>query len=371
MKPARFVTEREAIRGFFLPDLCTAGAVFLLVLVAELMVCVMVLAETGVFGIDWHKLALVSLFVQWIVLTSAAMMCKLRPLMSRLPVPVAIIAMLFVVQMVTLFFTLAGYYCISSISIALLQPWPIFRNLLVALIVSGMVMRYFYLAQELKQKQEAELQARIQALQSRIRPHFLFNSMNIIASLIPVAPERAEQAVEDLCDLFRASLREAGEQVSLKEEIGLCKRYIRIEQQRFGDRLGIMWELDNMPASLKVPRLSLQPLLENAICHGIQCLPEGGTIEVRLHRNSSHAMIEVINPVPEEPDQMAAIEGSHLALDNITDRLQAHYGNQASLHTMNYERGGRPYFIAQIAFPLPFQDKTRAITDHNQERHGA
>ncbi len=356
---ASTVSDRDAFRDFFLPDLCTARAVFLLVLVAELMVFVMVLAETGVLGLDWRKLALVSLFVQWIVLTSAAMMCKLRPLMSRVPVPVAIFVMLVLVQGVTLFFTLAGYYFTSSVSIALLQPWPIFRNLLIALIVSGMVMRYFYLAQELKQKQQAELTARIQALQSRIRPHFLFNSMNIIASLIPIAPQRAEQAVEDLCDLFRASLSEASEQVLLKEEIGLCKRYVRIEQQRFGERLKVCWELGELPQSLKVPRLSLQPLLENAICHGIQCLPEGGTIEVRLQRDEHHIVLEVVNPVPDEVDKLAVIEGSHLALGNITDRLQAHYGNQASLQTMNCERDGKPYFIAQLAFPLPFPEITR------------
>ncbi len=111
------------------------------------------------------------------------------------------------------------------------------KQLGIACIIAGMVLRYFYVQQQLREQEQSELQSRIQALQSRIRPHFLFNSMNIIASLISVDPETAESVVEDLSELFRASLNDAGNQVLLTEELELCERYVRIEQLRLGDRL--------------------------------------------------------------------------------------------------------------------------------------
>src|SRR5690606_15741716 len=127
-----------------------------------------------------------------------------------------------------------------------------------------------YLTQQLRLRQKAELEARIQALQSRIRPHFLFNSMNSIASLIGIDPQAAEAAVEDLSGLFRASLGQSSAEVSLDDEFELCRRYLRMEQLRLGERLRVRWDVDAVPTTLPIPALSLQPLLENAIYHGIQ-----------------------------------------------------------------------------------------------------
>ena len=143
-------------------------------------------------------------------------------------------------------------------------------------------LRYNYIQRSLHTREESELHARIQALQSRIRPHFLFNSMNIIASLIPVDPDVAETVVEDLSELFRASLQEEGSEVSIEEELALCRRYTRIEYLRLGERLNIEWQIEDAVESVKIPLLTLQPLLENAIYHGIQPMPEGGTITVSL-----------------------------------------------------------------------------------------
>ena len=143
-------------------------------------------------------------------------------------------------------------------------------------------LRYNYVRRSLQRREESELHARIQALQSRIRPHFLFNSMNIIASLIPVDPAAAETVVEDLSELFRASLQEEGSEVSIDDELALCRRYMRIEFLRLGKRLNINWQIEVVTDSVRIPLLTLQPLLENAVYHGIQPLPEGGTITVSI-----------------------------------------------------------------------------------------
>ena len=123
-----------------------------------------------------------------------------------------------------------------------------------------MVLRWFYLQQQLQNREQAALKSRIQALQSRIRPHFLFNSMNSIASLIDIDPEAAEKMVVDLSELFRASLMEPG-LVSIEDEIALCKQFVSIEQTRLGPRLAVEWNVDLSEGSFKIPSLMLQPLI--------------------------------------------------------------------------------------------------------------
>jgi two-component system sensor histidine kinase AlgZ len=191
-------------------------------------------------------------------------------------------------------------------------------------------LRYFYVQQQLRVQEQSELRSRIQALQSRIRPHFLFNSMNIIASLIESDPKTAESVVEDLSELFRASLNEAGSQVPLSEELALCERYVRIESLRLGERLSVDWQMEPVPAGVRIPLLTLQPLLENAIYHGIQPLPEGGTIGVRLWQEQSHVNVEISNPVADRP---ATTEGNRMAMENTRSRLGALYGTRAELVT--------------------------------------
>ena len=193
-----------------------------------------------------------------------------------------------------------------------------------------MVLRYFYVQQQLREQEQSELQARIQALQSRIRPHFLFNSMNIIASLISVDPETAESVVEDLSELFRASLNDAGNQVLLTEELELCERYVRIEQLRLGDRLRLAWDIGEYPDATKIPLLTLQPLLENAIYHGIQPLPDGGTIAVTLRYDRNVVSVRITNPLP-SAEYRAQTQGNKMAVNNIRSRLNVLYNDAAEL----------------------------------------
>ena len=219
-------------------------------------------------------------------------------------------------------------------------------QLTIAGILGGLVLRYFYVQQRLRIQEQAELQSRIQALQSRIRPHFLFNSMNIIASLIATDPETAETVVEDLSELFRASLNDAGNQVPIDDELDLCQRYIRIEALRLGDRLKLEWHIQKPTTPVKIPLLTLQPLLENAIYHGIQPLPEGGTIAVALTYVDDIVEITITNPLP-APGRRHESEGNRMALQNIRSRLSVLYGDRADLTTQVDEDS----FVTCLKFP--------------------
>ena len=154
------------------------------------------------------------------------------------------------------------------------------RNLLVAVVLAGIVLRYFYLQQQLRLQEQLELQARLDSLRSRIRPHFLFNTLNSIASLIMSRPAAAEQAVEDLAELFRVSLQESHRTTTVADELRLCELYLGIEQLRLGDRLQVQWQVQVEAREQPMPSLLLQPLVENAIYHGLFPAAAGGIIRI-------------------------------------------------------------------------------------------
>jgi two-component system sensor histidine kinase AlgZ len=209
--------------------------------------------------------------------------------------------------------------------------WWLLRNLLVAVVLAGIVLRYFYLQQQLRLQEKLELQSRLDSLRARIRPHFLFNTLNSIASLIMSRPEAAEQAVEDLSELFRVSLRENQRQTTVADELHLCELYLGIEQLRLGGRLQVEWQVDSAARSEPMPSLILQPLVENAVYHGISQLSGGGTIRVAVTRAGSEIVVCVENPVP---SQSIHTEGHHMALANIEQRLQALYGPGSQLQVL-------------------------------------
>jgi two-component system sensor histidine kinase AlgZ len=201
----------------FLPDLCSSQSVFLLVLVAELLAVLLTISgSSGLQHFNWDKLALISVQVQWIVVFSAVALCRLRFWLGRQAHLRAGVASYALVLGITFVLCSAGQWIIYGASgMAFVgdhefnfDGWLLLNNMVIAAILSGILLRYLYLQQQLRNQQQAEMQARIQALQSRIRPHFLFNSMNSIASLIATDPDTAERVVEDLSELFRASLAE-------------------------------------------------------------------------------------------------------------------------------------------------------------------
>lgn len=313
---------------FYVPDLCRVRSVFLLLITSELMVLVLSIVQAQGGWIDWNYFGLLSLFVQWAVLTSAALICLLRSRLARLSTTRATLAMITIV--------LADVLAFSLFADNVLHPQPgvidwqaIAKKLLLALLIGLMVLRYFYLQYHWQQQREAEMQARLTALQARIHPHFLFNSMNTIASLIAVNPERAEDAVLDLSELFRASLRSGDRLIPLRDELDLCRRYLDIEALRLGERLKLEWHIAPDLGTQAIPPLTLQPLLENAIYHGIQPRPEGGTVTLDASRRGQFVYVMVQNPRPDAANRHH--DGNRMALANIQSRLLALFGDQAVL----------------------------------------
>ncbi|MCG8670572.1 MAG: sensor histidine kinase [Pseudomonadales bacterium] len=347
-------TETED--SFFLPDLCAIQPVFLLILVSELFSIVLVLASSSLSAFNWEQLALVSLFVQWVALTSAAVLCQLRPFLRRLDQTKAVAISYLIIPFNTWIVSWISYQVLARVEF---EPVGFFddailTNVLIAAIIGGLVIRYFYLQAQLIARKQSALVNRIQALQSRIRPHFLFNSMNIIASLISVDPETAEEVVEDLSHLFRASLNEVGNQVPFKDELNLCKRYLRIEQLRLGDRLQVHWDTRQVPDGLKIPMLTLQPLLENAILHGVQPLEDGGLIEI--HGSYQHGVFElkIANPYTEQNQGTTTqrFQGNRIALENIRNRLNVLYGDRAKLTSYSENN----LYITRLTYPYELRE---------------
>ena len=332
-------------KPFIVPELCNVAAISLVVLFGELLVLVLLFAGGEV---SWIRLALMSLFVQWVALTSAGLLCATRRWLSRLGLATGALTAFALVILVTLSVGITSAWLLGGGASAANINWQtIAGQLVIAGIITALTLRYFYVQQQLRAQEQSELESRIQALQSRIRPHFLFNSMNIIASLIATDPETAESVVEDLSELFRASLNEAGNQVPLADELDLCERYVRIEGLRLGDRLKLDWQVETPPSSVKIPLLTLQPLLENAIYHGIQPLPEGGTIAVRLTFDEQRVSVEIRNPVPPETHRSQS-QGNQMALTNIRSRLNVLYGPRAELTTVQSEE----VYVTTLSYPI-------------------
>jgi len=190
----------------------------------------------------------------------------------------------------------------------------------------------------------AETTARLAELQSRIRPHFLFNTLNTALTLVRLDPAKAEGVLEDLAELFRVAIAESAESVSLGEEVDLAQRYLDIEQIRFGSRLHVTWELDPQAASARVPPLLLQPLVENAVRHGVEPSPEGGVIRVRTKVKLGRAVLSIANSVPKEPSR----PGHGMALKNVRERLRLMHDVAAQFEM----RKDEDVFRVQIVVPL-------------------
>ena len=194
------------------------------------------------------------------------------------------------------------------------------RTFAISAIVIALGMRYLYISSEWRRSIVLEAQARISALQALIRPHFLFNSMNTIASLTRSDPARAEEAVEDLSDLLRANLGKSGERSSLKQEIETATTYQRIEKLRLGDRLTVRWDIEALPMQAQIPSLTIQPLLENAIYHGIELLADGGEVTVSGEADGEQLRIRISNPVA--VGKKRSTGGNNMALSNIRQRFE-------------------------------------------------
>ena len=196
------------------------------------------------------------------------------------------------------------------------------------LALAGLLLGYFRLRDQTLSP--ALTEARLQALQARIRPHFLFNSLNAVLSLVRAEPRRAERALENLAELFRVLMADNRQLAPVSSEVALCKQYLELESLRLGERLQVVWHIDNMPADALIPPLVLQPLVENAVYHGIEPASQPGEIRINIYHSDGQLHMVISNPYQREGRHHG---GNKMALGNIKSRLMLHFDVEASLKT--------------------------------------
>jgi len=329
----------------FLPDFCGLRIVFSVMVIAELLALVLVLAPAHGTADRWVNVGLVSLYVQWVALTGTAALCLARGRLARLAdVPAATAAYLLLL-LATLLVSGAALLLASALQIDpfLAHGWRdgfLWRSLAIGAVVAALSLRYFYVRHLWQRQVLAESRAKLDALQARIRPHFLFNSLNTVASLTHDRPELAEATIEDLADLFRATLGDSTEGVTLGVELDLAQRYLNIERLRLGDRLQVEWDQAALDLVARLPALTIQPLLENAVYHGIEPRPEGGLIRLYGRRDGNDNLLEISNPLPAV--STASPSGKSMALENVSQRLVGFFGRSDLLE---YEASGESFHV--------------------------
>lgn len=342
----------------FLPDFCSARMAFVVIILAELLAIILTLA-TAKFSRDYYfDLAIYSLVIQIIALSCSASLCLSRRILNQLSefwTATLSYSLLLLISflVIQIFWWLMHHYdYLTAVSESHIDYT--LRCMGISAISSALALRYFYIQHQLRKQIESESKARIEALQARIRPHFLFNCMNTIASLTRKDPGLAEEAVENLADLFRASLQDGGHISTLGKELELCRQYLNIEHHRFGERLKCNWLTDNLPLDTRIPPLTLQPILENAIYHGIEPLAEGATIEIRGEIIDQLAQITISNPLAKNRNNEHH-DGNHLAQENIRQRLLVHYNRNDLFEIREHEQN----YCVIIRVPLEYEHTDR------------
>lgn len=334
-----------------LPDFCSLPTLFALLVVGTITACLMWLAPGGELRL--RSLSVGVLYTAWLSVLLTVVLCKARPVMQRLPgmLPYAGI---WLTLMVMVGVTSVALGWIDHNLGSNLTPVSTARFVRDTLLATGLLgaalLRYFYVVAQWQARVEAVAQAQVAALQARIRPHFLFNSMNAVAALIRVDPDAAERTVENLAELFRAALGSEGSTPgTLGEEWRLVDQYLEIESLRLGSRLRVERDIDT-PEALPMPRLLLQPLVENAIRHGIQPLRQGGVLRLGGRRLEHGVVVTVDNPLSDAP----GTPGTGHGLRSVRERVRLLFGERAVVKAEAHD--GRfvvTLFLPEVASARP------------------
>lgn len=339
----------------YLPDFCAAGTLFIVVLVAELVAIVLTIAALTPESQFLVELSKTSFFVLWISLPGTALMCLIKNHLESAGRTRAFVISFLVLEIMCVALAEGAWQITriygQSLIIHDLHSTFIFKTFAISSIVIALAMRYLYISSEWRRSIVIEAQSRIGALQALIRPHFLFNSMNTIASLTRTDPRKAEEAVEDLSDLFRANLSSSGSRASLKQEFEIAAIYQRIEKLRLGERLTVRWDIAALPMRARIPSLTIQPLLENAIHHGVELLPDGGEVSITGGRDENDLSVIISNPIA--AGKRRAKDGNNMAMSNIRQRFELAYGNKASVDVDELV----DRFVVTLRFPLEEDDR--------------
>ncbi|HSI28826.1 MAG: sensor histidine kinase [Methylophilus sp.] len=276
---------------------------------------------------------------QWLppLLLTMGALTLLYPFIILLPYRIGLAAIMTLALALTLLCSYGYQLWISPLSTAQYLQ-------IVLLCLGDVALCLYYLDLLQRAYSPAIAEARLQALQARIRPHFLFNSLNAVLSLIRSQPQRAETALEDMAELFRVLMADNRALVPLAQEIALCQQYLSIEKLRLDERLNCEWHMAEIPMNIMIPPLILQPLVENAVYHGIESLAEGGKIVINIRADAKELLLRISNPLSARPDKSG---GNKMALKNIRERLRLHYDLEARLK--QYETQGQ--YVVEITIP--------------------
>lgn len=333
-----------------IPDCCNIGVVFRALLAVNAAALAVSLTRSAGWKVGLFDFVEASMMIELACLWSLFALCGARQLMKRfdtaghLPrwaqraacalIPAVVTGMV-VYPFTTVDWLMSGFTNLAVSKAALIAG------------LSGILFQHYF---ELRTRaySPALVEARLQALQARIRPHFLFNSLNAVLSLIRTEPRRAETTLEDLADLFRVLMSDPRNMTTLENEIRLCKQYLSVEKIRLGDRLQVSWETVNVNEDVlrkaQIPVLLLQPLLENAVHYGVEPSAEPALIQIHISRSIDRIEVVVVNPFH---GSRPAASGNHMALENIRERLALLYDIEAQL-TTTAERG---FFEVRVRFP--------------------
>ena len=326
-----------------LPNFCHLGVNLRIALTVEAALVAGGVARASDAPAFWAEFIELSALAQPALLLTLLALCVagrwLRSQPYRMGVGFTLALVVLVPVLVTLWLAplLAGVRLLSLTGVAVF-----------ALLIGAGLLAYFNL--RARALSPAITEARLQALQARIRPHFLFNSLNAVLSLVRSDPRRAERALENMADLFRALMGDARQLAPLEDEVALTRAYLELEQLRLGDRLRVAWHISKMPGDALIPPLVIQPLVENAVYHGIEPQPEGGEISLNLYRSADKVHIVVRNPIAAEAGHH---KGNRIALDNIRERLLLHFDLDAQL---KLEPLGAVY---QVHIVIPYTHHSR------------
>jgi two-component system sensor histidine kinase AlgZ len=329
-----------------------------LILASALVSLALTLAAVRTLDAFWAHLGPTSLYAILVVIISAIVLCPLGPALRRLDDRLAAVLAWLVVLAVTALAAWLAPHALPLGADSRLMPAEgasgfFVRSMGISAVFAALLMRYLYLDHLWRLQVEAEAEARFQKLQARIRPHFLFNSLNTIANVIQTDPDLAEELLQDMADLFRASLAKPAEVSNLTDELVLAARYLHLEKQRLGDRLNLEWDVEDLPGSAALPPLTLQPLVENAIYHGIQPSKQPGLIRISGVYQGGIVNLCVRNTLPGPDETNRHTEGNRMALDNIRQRMAAMFPGAAEVLA---SRGEGDYQI-RLIFPYPWRQR--------------
>jgi len=322
-----------------LPDFRNLGVMARALIAVNLGMVFCVFIDAPTWAAWRSELLACSMWVEPALLLSFGALALLQPFLSRLPYRYGALITVLVAMFCTYLLSLFWRDLLSSDGIAWRREW------LTAFVVVGLL-AYYRLWMKSLSPRLAE--ARLAALQARINPHFFFNSLNAVLSLIRSEPRRAERILENLSDLFRVAMGKQEGLVSLSSEVRLANGYLEIEKVRLGDRLNVEWFIDRMPARALIPPLILQPLVENAVYHGIEPSMAAGTIQINVYRARDEVHVDIRNPML--PMRERRRKGNGIALENVRERLLLHFDAEASLTT----QAGSDYY--QVHIMLPYRE---------------